>query len=173
MRALILSLTLAATLGATAQTPDFSGHWIAEAPAPPPASTPPAPARGDMGSGWGTPITIVHDATKLKVQHPLFSRYDLQPPLLFEYALDGSESKNAVMMGHATQVRVSRAQWDGATLRITTLYPGIDPRSGKPFTTEVIQQLSLTSPATLVIDVTRGAALGSQPTTTRTVYKKG
>jgi hypothetical protein len=166
---LLLSLTLAATLGAQAR-PDFSGQWVAEVP---PGPKPGAPAPGDMGSGWGTPITIVQDAMTLKVQHALFSRYDLQPPLQYAYALDGSESTNAVMMGHATQVRVSRTTWDGATLRITTQYPGIDPGTKKSFTTEVIQQLSLTSPTTLVIEVTRGAALGGQATTTRTVYKKG
>ena len=67
---------------------------------------------------------------------------------------------------------MSRAAWDGQTLRITTRYPGVDPDSGKPFTTEVTHRLSLESPTTLVVEVTRGAALGGQPTTTRTVYKK-
>jgi hypothetical protein len=40
------------------------------------------------------------------------------------------------------------------------------------FTTEVTQRLTLESPTTLVIEATRGAALGGQPTKTRTVYRK-
>ena len=156
--------------------PDFSGQWTEAEPAvvPPPAGGPPAPPpRGDMGSGWGSPITITQDAGKLIVERALFSRYDLQPPLRFVYALDGSESRNAVMLGHTTQVRVSRASWDGQALRITTAYPSIDPASGKSVTSEVTQRLSLESPGTLVVEVARGAALGGQATTTRTVYKKG
>ena len=81
-------------------------------------------SRGDMGSGWGSTLTITQDARQLVVEQALFSRYDLQPPLRFVYALDGSETRNTVMMGHATQVRTSRATWDGAALRITTTLSG-------------------------------------------------
>jgi hypothetical protein len=126
-----------------------------------------------MGSGWGSPLTITQDAKQLLVEQTLFSRYDLGPQPRFTYALDGSESRNDVMIGHATQVRTSRARWDGQSLRITTSYPGIDPSSGKSFTTEVTHRLSLEAPATLVVEVTRGAALGGKPTTTNTVYRKG
>jgi len=69
-------------------------------------------------------------------------------------------------------VRVSRASWDGPSLRITTRYPGMDPESGKPLTTEVMHRLLLESPTTLVIEVTRGPVLGGRATTTRTVYRK-
>ena len=125
-----------------------------------------------MGSGWGSPLTIAQDATQLVVEQALFSRYDLQPPLRFVYALDGSETRNAVMTGHTTQERVSRAAWDGPTLRITTMYPSVDPVSGRAFTTEVIHGLSLESPTALVVEATRGGALGGQATKTRTVYRK-
>ena len=97
-------------------------------------------------------MTIAQDATQLVVEQALFSRYDLQPPLRFVYALDGSETRNAVMTGHTTQERVSRAAWDGPTLRITTMYPSVDPVSGGAFTTEVIHRLSLDSPTTLVVE---------------------
>src|SRR5262245_51875331 len=94
---------------AQAQAPaDFSGQWTAQAPA---ESKPP---RGDMGSGFGSPIAISQDAAQLVIEQTLFSRYDLQPPVRYAFPLDGSESKNAVMIGHATQVRTSRAAWDGA-----------------------------------------------------------
>src|SRR5262245_40960072 len=109
VRALFLMGSI--TIGALQAPADFSGQWTETAPS------------GDMGSGWGSTITITQTATALSVEHALFSRYDLQPPLKFVYALDGSEARNAVMMGHATQVRVSRASWDGPTLRITSTYP--------------------------------------------------
>ena len=125
-----------------------------------------------MGSGWGSPLTITQDAKQLVVEQALFSRYDLQPSPRFVYALDGAETRNAFMTGHTTHVRVSRATWDGRTLQITTTYPSVDAVSGKPFATEVVQRLTLESPTTLVVEVTRGGALGGQPTKTRTVYQK-
>ena len=159
--------------GAVSQAPDFSGAWTLEPAAAPTTPTAPgAPARGDMGSGWGSPLTITQDAKQLVVEQTLFGRGDMQPPLRFVYALDGTETRNTVMIGHASQTRVSRAAWDGQTLQITTSYPAVDPDSGKPFTTEVTHRVSLASPTSLVIEVTRGAALGGQPTTTRSVYKK-
>jgi hypothetical protein len=129
--------------------------------------------RGDMGSGWGSPLTITQDARQLVVEPAVFSRYDANPQPRLTYALDGSESRNDVMIGHATQVRTSRAAWDGPSLRITTTYPGIDPASGKAFTTEVSHRLTLESPSALVVEVTRSGAMGGQALTTRTVYRKG
>lgn len=156
--------------------PDFSGQWtleLAAGPAAPPApGAPAAPPKGDMGSGWGSPLTMTQDAKQLVVEPALFSRYDLQPSPRFVYALDGSETRNAFMTGHTTHVRVSRATWDGGTLQLTTTYPSVDAVSGKPFATEVVQRLTLESPTRLVVDVTRGGALGGQPTKTRTVYQK-
>jgi hypothetical protein len=125
-----------------------------------------------MGSGWGSPLAVAQDSKQLVVEQTLFSRYDLGPLLRFVYALDGSETRNEVMIGHASQVRSSRASWDGQTLRINTRYPGVDPASGKPFAIEVTHRLSLESPTTLIVEVTRGAALGGRETTTRSVYRK-
>ena len=83
-----------------------------------------------MGSGWGSPLTITQDAKQLVVVQTLFGRYDMQPPLRFVYALDGSETRNAVMIGHAAQIaRVARGVGRPA-LQITTSYPAIDPRPG-------------------------------------------
>ena len=125
-----------------------------------------------MGSGWGSPIVITQDDRQLRVEQTLFSRYDASPQPRFVYALDGSETRNAVMIGHATQVRVSRAAWDGQTLRITTQYPGVDPGTGKPFTTEVTHRLTLESQSTLIVEATRAAVLGGRESTTRTVYRR-
>ncbi len=174
LSALIIAIGSAIGLAAF-QPKDFSGHWIAEvptAPAPVPGSPAPPP-RGDMGSGWGTPLAITQSATELVVEQALFSRYDLQPPLRFVYRLDGTESRNTTMAGHVTQTRVSRAEWDGQALTIVTSYPGIDPGTGQAFTTIVTQRLSWASPTQLLIETVRGGVLGGRDTSSRTVYRKG
>jgi hypothetical protein len=152
--------------------PDFSGQWTAEsAPSPTlPGAGAPAP-RGDMGSGWGSPLTITQDASRLVVEHARFSRSDLQPPIRLMFALDGSPTQNGVMIGHTTQMRLSRAAWDGQMLSITTSYPLIDPTSGRTITTDVTHRLSLDA-GTLVIDVVRSGVLGGQSTSTRIVHRK-
>ena len=129
--------------------------------------------RGDLGSGWGTAITIAQDAKQLVVESLVYSRYDLQPQPRFVYALDGSESRNTVMMGRGVQEQSSRAGWESTSLTITTVHRFADPVSGKPLTIDVTQKLSLESPTTLVVEVTRSGVLGGRPSTTRTVYTKG
>jgi hypothetical protein len=170
------------TAGAAAQNrPDFSGQWATEpdaVPAPvaggaPGGGAPSPPPRGTMGSGWGSPITITQTATELVVEHQMFTRYDLQPPLRHVYKLDGSESQYSILISHTAQNRRARAAWKGQTLEITTTFPGADPANGKPFTVEITQRLTLESPTTLVVEVTRGGALGGSETNARTVYRKG
>jgi len=152
---------------------DFSGRWSSEPdPAAAPARGTPGGGRGDMGSGWGSPITITQDGAKLTVEYAFFGRGDMQPPLKFLYALDGSETKNSVMMGRGMQVQTSRTAWDGAKLKITTLHTLADPSTGKPMTAEVTQTLSLESPTSLVVETTRAGVLGAAPVTTKTVYRK-
>jgi hypothetical protein len=125
-----------------------------------------------MGSGWGPTITIAQDAMRLTVEYAFFTRGDMQPPLKFVYALDGSETKNTVMMGRGMQTQTSKAAWNAATLVITTAHPFADPATGKPGTAEVTQVLSLESPTSLVVETTRSGVLGGAATTTRTVYRK-
>ena len=166
----------------TAQTrPDFSGRWTSEpeVPAAAPAGSGQARAAlggragaGDMGSGWGSPITIAQDASRLTVEYAFFARGDMQPPLRFVYALDGSETKNSVMMGRGIQVQLSRAAWEGSRLVITTVHSFENPANGQPMKIEVKQTLSLESPASLVVETTRSGVLGGPPSTTKTVYRK-
>jgi hypothetical protein len=125
-----------------------------------------------MGSGWGSTITITQDANSLTVQYAFFARGDLQPPLKFVYALDGSEAKNSVMMGRGVQAQASRTAWDGGTLVITTVHTFAHPETGQPMTAEVTQKLSLESPTSLVVETTRRGVLGGPPSTVRTVYRK-
>ena len=184
-------LVCAVAVAATPQT-DFSGRWTTDpdpavqAAAGGPGGTGPqrgagAPggpgggrgaARGDMGSGWGPTITITQDAGRLTVEYAFFARGDMQPPLRFVYALDGSETKNTVMMGHGMQTQISRTKWDGAKLVITTRHSFVDPVTSKPATTEITQALSLESSTSLVVEATRAGVGGGPATTTKTTYRK-
>ena len=172
-----LALVLAAVPSAQPAGADFSGRWTLEAPLI--AMTPAVPgspavaaAPGDMGSGWGPTLSITQDSARLRVEYAAFTRYDLQPPLTFIYALDGSESRNTVMMGRGEQTESSRARWNGATLVIVTTSQVVDAGAGQPFTTELTRTLSLESPTTLIVEVTRAGALGGPASTTRAVYRK-
>jgi hypothetical protein len=96
----------------------------------------------------------------------------MQPPLKFTYALDGSETKNAVMMGRGIQEETSKARWSADSLIITTTHMFANPETGQPMPMEVRRVLSLESPTSLVVEVTRSGVLGGPPTETRTVYTK-
>jgi hypothetical protein len=96
----------------------------------------------------------------------------MQPPLKFAYALDGSETRNSVMMGRGIQQSASTAAWQGDKLVITTTHTFPDPDSGKPTGTEVKQVLSLESPTSLVVETTRAGVRNGPASTTRTVYRK-
>ena len=161
---IFLTLCLAGGLLNPVTTPVFSGRWTADAP--------PAAARGDMGSGWGSPLTITQDAAKLTVEYAFFSRGDMQPPLKFVYTLDRSKTTNSVMMGRGIQTQSSSTAWKGDSLVITTIHTFIDPGTGKPATAEVTQTLTLESPTTLVVETTRAGVLGGLPSTTKTMYRK-
>ena len=76
---------------------------------------------------WGSNFTVVQTSTRLTVEYPFFTRNDMQPPLKFAYALDGSETRNSVMMGRGAQQQVSKAAWDGDALVITGVIVNGDP----------------------------------------------
>jgi hypothetical protein len=127
---------------------------------------------GDMGSGWGSLITITQDNATLVVEYAFFTRGDMQAPLKFTYALDGSETKNQVMMGRGFQHQASRTAWDGDKLVITTLHTFPNPETGQSMTSDVKQVLTLESPTSMVVEATRSGVLGGGPSTTRTMYRK-
>ena len=175
---MLLQALLAAFAFFSSQPPaDLSGRWTLETSAvaltPAVPGTPAAAAApGDMGSGWGPTITLALDAQKLTVEYTVFSRYDLQPPLKFAYPLDGSEGRNTWTLGRGEQVETSRARWEGSVLVIVTTFQVVDRPAGKPFTSEVTRKLSLESPSTLVVEVTRAGVLGGSASTTRSVYRR-
>jgi hypothetical protein len=170
MRNLIVLAVLlsAGTLNAQ-EHPGFAGRWTLAADS---AAGGRAGRGGDMGSGWGSPLTITQDAATLTVEYAFFTRGDMQPPLRFTYSLNGAETKNTVMMGRGIQEQLSKTKWEGNRLIITTLHPFQDPSTGKTMNAEVIQALSLDSPTTLIVETTRVGVLGGPTSVARARYTK-
>jgi hypothetical protein len=102
----------------------------------------------------------------------------MQRPLKHRFALDGSETRNSIMMGRGMETTVSKAAWDESRLVITTLHAIPDPGGAGTTSYEVKRTLTLEgegteeSPVTLVILTERGGAFGGPPSTTRTAYRK-
>lgn len=171
-RAVLVGGALTLTGGAAAQAPpDLSGRWTAVAAAPA-AGGRGATSAATIGSGWGADFTITQSAAALVVDRAQFSQYDMQPPMRFRYALDGSETRHTINMGRGPQELVSKAAWRGATLVITTTFRFTDPQTGKPATSDVTHALALDSSGALVIATTRSGAAGAAPTTSSTTYHK-
>jgi len=167
-----------ATRAGAQQRPEFSGVWAtvpapdaAAAKAPLAAGDARFPA-GDMGSGWGSPLTITQDAQRLSVTYTFFVPYDLQAPLSFVFNLDGTESRNTVRMGRGLQVQRATAAWAGDTLVLSTRHEVPYPKDGAPQTVEVRQRLTIAPNGTLVVETTRVGVPGAPTTTTRTFYTK-
>ena len=160
--------------------PDFSGTWstASASSAPPPLVAAPATVPA-LGSGWGDRISIVHKGNRLDIERVFFVPRELQPVMRYRYALDGSETANAQQLGRSGPPPTARTAWDGNRLVITTLYPFQDPADGRWRAQTVTQtmwlQPSAASPfePSLVVETTRGSALGGPPSTNRTVYSKG
>lgn len=150
-----LSMFMAAPASAQ-QAPNFSGQWQRD-------------DQNDLGSGWGDVITVTQNDSRLQVECAHFAKTDMQPPLIYIYDLKGRESRNNVMMGRGVQTQTSHARFNGGKLNITTLHELT--YQGKPVKSEVQQVLSLESPTTLVVEVTRAGVLGGPPTISRSVYR--
>ena len=162
------ALLLAASI--TAQAPDFSGRWQLA----PETNAPTGSARSvpTIGTGWGSDITIAQDAASLTVEFTPYVRYDMQPPTRLVYRLDGKPSTNTLNVGRGPQEHTSTAAWDGSKLTITTVRSFTAARNQKSMTMQTRQTLSLESPTTLIVETWHGAALGGQPSTNRSIYKK-
>jgi hypothetical protein len=150
-----LSMVLAAPIAAQ-QAPNFSGKWQRD-------------DQNDLGSGWGDVITVTQNDARLQVEYAHFAKTDMQPPLILVYDLEGRETRNQVMMGRGIQMQTSRARLIGGKLNITTFHELL--YQGKPMKSEVQQVLSLESPTTLVVEVTRVGVAGGPPTISRSVYR--
>jgi hypothetical protein len=160
--------------------PDFSGAWsTAVLSSAPPTGRPRPPPVPDLGSGWGDEISIDHDTEQLTVERVIFVPREMQPLVRYRFALDGSETENAVTPGRTGRPPVSTTAWDGNRLVITTRYPFQDPGNVQWLANELTQTLWL-QPASgapfepsLVVETRRASALGGPPSTNRTVYNRG
>ncbi|MCB9722368.1 MAG: sulfatase-like hydrolase/transferase, partial [Candidatus Omnitrophica bacterium] len=142
--------------------PDFSGSWsTAVLETRSPLGRVDQAAVPTLGSGWGDKISIKHSADRLEVERVVFVPRELQPPIRYRYALDGSQTENPVNMGRTGAPPVSTTTWDGNRLVITTLYPFQDPETGERREQKVMQTLWLAPPAgtpwepTLVVETSR------------------
>ncbi len=160
--------------------PDFSGSWstaVLETRSPLGRSAPPVVPT--LGSGWGDKISINHTPDRLEIERVVFTPRELQPPVRYRFALDGSETKNAIQMGRTDPDLASTTVWESNRLVITTLYPFQDPGTGQWGRQKVIQTLWLAPPTetpwepTLVVETSREGVLGGTAATNRTVYTRG
>ena len=166
----LAALAFLLTVSAAAQPlPDFSGRWIA---VPEPAATGGNLAAGPLGSGWGNEVTLTQNATTLTVERAQFSAYDMQPPMQFSYALDGSENRITLNVGRGAQEMVVRTSRQDDSLVITTSYHVSLPDDGRPATVEMKQVLSLDAPGSLVVTTTLTGLKGGTSSTSTTRYKK-
>jgi hypothetical protein len=167
--------------------PSFAGTWTmvadANAPAPgargdraggpPPDGAPPAGARGGgrMGRGGrggfaaiiglGREATIAQDGATLTI-----TRSTQAGEIKTVYNLDGSESRNTITgPGGNSLEQVSRARWDGNTLRVTTTMTlGDNP-------VETTLSLSLDEAGALVVE-SGGAGRGGRGGSVTLKYTK-
>jgi hypothetical protein len=170
MKRLTAVLTAAALVLGTASAfaqakPNFAGKWVAEAAAP--AAAPGgAPGGGGgrgggRGGGLGQELTIVQDATTIKIDYVGTGRNP--GPVSLTYKLDGSESKNTGMGG---MEQVAKAVWEGEKLVVTTAINmgGNAVEQKRTFSLEG---------GNLVVETVQPGREGGPGTPTRLVYKKG
>ncbi len=176
-RVLTLALAFAASAAAPAhaQHPDLSGTWVLRADSTVTrvvaATGDAAFAKGDMGIGLGSPLTIVQTRDRLNLTFDAFTAYDLQPKVHFAYALDGSETRNAVVMGSAPPSR-STAVWRDSALVITTAFTAPPDVRVSPAALEVRQTLVLDASGRLTIQARRLGANGVMNTVVATYTRR-
>jgi hypothetical protein len=151
------------------ERPDFTGKWTRTATRDEPNSA---------ESGWGSEFFIVQHSDRIVVERAFFSRPDLQPPLTFTYFLDGSESRNSILIGRGMQEQVSKVIWEEDKLVITTTHTNPGEEKDQRVTSEVRHTLSFERPSRqahpplLVIETIRSAIESGLASTTRTIYTK-
>ncbi len=160
--------------------PNFSGAWTTTPMIKPLLRKEPKQEFvPTLGSGWGDEITIVQNDDLLEVERIFYEPNDLQPPVRYRYALDGSETKNLPPVGRTWPAPVSTTKWEGDRMVITTNYPFRHPGTGEWMTGKTVQTLWLDKgnrppwEPQLVVETTRFGVLGGITSTNRTVYTRG
>jgi hypothetical protein len=160
----VLAGLLATTAGAN--PPDLAGRWtlIVESPALTGGAAPSAiPATAS--SGWGREITITREGGGVTIERHQFIENDMQPPMRYAYALDGTESRNVVNMGRGPQEQIARAERKGEALVITSRHG-----AGTALAAEVAHLFSIEASGELIVETTRTA--GSARSTTKARYRR-
>lgn len=152
----LLALVLAVPSVQAQDKPNFSGSWTL-------VVDPNAAGGGGGGRGGflGQAATLTQDAKTLTV-----TRTTQNGEVKMVYNLDGSDSKNMVMGRGGQTEQVSKANWDGAKLVIST-----NLMMGETAITRT-QTMTLDASGQLVITVV-GPGRGGEVTTTTQTYKKG
>jgi hypothetical protein len=147
------------TASAFAQAkPNFAGKWTLQ-PAADAAAGAPAAGGGGRGGGrggLGNELTIVQDATTLKVDYVGAGRNP--GPASLTYKLDGSDSPNP---GFGGNEQISKAAWDGEKLVVTTPLMGGEQK--RTFSLEG---------GNLVVETANPGREGGPGMTTSATYKK-
>ncbi len=161
MRRITTLVTVAALTvfaASVAAQANFAGKWVLD-----PASVPAAPEGGGRGGGrggmLGQELTITQDASTITLEY--MGGGQTPAPVKLVYKLDGTESKNTVVMRGGPTEQVAKAALSGQSLVITT-------------TTAMGEQkrtLSLQG-GNLVVETANPGRDGGPGMTTKVVYKK-
>jgi hypothetical protein len=143
----------ASTAPAQSKVVNYAGKWIVV------DST--SLGRGGRG-GLGATVTIVQDAGAMTVV-----RMGPAGEIKSIYKLDGSESKNTVMMGTNSVEQTSKAMWMSDTLMVTT------SRMVNGATVESFMNLYYDKSGNLVVATTSPGRGGGPVVKQTVVYKKG
>jgi hypothetical protein len=148
----VVALLAAVPCVAAAADADLAGRWTLVTEAPAPGAATPAPRiPPTASSGWGREITITRDGASVVIERHQFTQWDMQPAMRLVYALDGSESRNAVNMGRGPQEQFSTATFDGRALVLRTRHVG-------PPASDVTHTFSLEPGGLLVVETRRSGA---------------
>ncbi len=127
---------------------------------------------GDMGSGWGVTLTFSQRSGRLVLEYPYFAAYDLQAPLHYEFALDGTEVENVVTIGPGPTRLRARAEWRADTLVVTTRQPVPPEVAPAGVKAEVRRALRVTARDTMEIVTTRVGVNGASTNVVRSTYAR-
>jgi len=140
-------------------SPDFAGTW-APSPAPTGATTPSVPLWDDL------PVTITQNVTFLTVAT---IRSRPQPLVTLFYSLNGSTvGRTDRSRPTGLQQLTTRASWRDWQLVLTTTEP-VRAADGTVRKQEIVHVLSLNSPSSMKVQVTRS---GEKPESWTVVYQK-
>lgn len=147
------AVTLFASTGSAQAKVNFAGKWIVV------DST--TLGRGGRG-GLGPTVTVLQDAGTLTV-----TRVGPNGEIKSIYKLDGTESKNTIMMGGNSIEQTSKTMWMSDTLMVT------NSRLVSGATQETVMNFYIDKTGNLVVATTAPPRGGGPVTKQTVVYKKG